>query len=163
MYKQAWSKATRIISCQCSLEFGKTCGSNVYECHAACHACLKRTLRVLSAPASSLPCPAPQPPPASIPGLTNVLNGHLPDFESGLCNRLPFTCREKHASKAAGGRTTIPLGKKAVNCIPVYDTTYHDEFTAHDLDTTQQQASAELMRSLSHAPTATVGCLTRSH
>ena len=80
------------------------------------------------------------------------------------CNLLLFhACREKQASKAAGSRTTIPLGKKAVNCIPVYATTYHDEFTAHDLDTSQQQASAEHMRSLCHAPTATVGCLTRSH
>ena len=72
-------------------------------------------------------------------------------------------CREKQASKAAGSRTTIPLGKKAVNCIPVYDTTYHDEFKACDLDTSQQRASAEHIRSLYHAPTATVGCVTRSH
>lgn len=72
-------------------------------------------------------------------------------------------CREKQASKAAGGRTTIPLGKKAVNCIPLYNTTYHDEFKARDIDISQQQASAEHIRSLYHAPTATIGCLTRSH
>ena len=61
-----------------------------------------------------------------------------------------IACRETQASKAAGSRTTIPLGKKAVNCIPVYNTTYHDEFTAHELDVSQQQASAEHMRSLYH-------------
>ncbi|KAL3149048.1 hypothetical protein ABBQ32_001893 [Trebouxia sp. C0010 RCD-2024] len=71
--------------------------------------------------------------------------------------------KEKQESKAAGSRTTIPLGKKAVNCIPVYDTTYHDEFKARSLDISQQRASAEHMRSLYHAPTATVGCVTRSH
>lgn len=65
-------------------------------------------------------------------------------------------------SKAAGSRTTIPLGKKAVNCVPLYDTTYHDEFKAHALDVSQQRASAEHIRSLYHSPTATVGCITRS-
>ncbi|DBA97561.1 TPA: hypothetical protein ACH3X1_015253 [Trebouxia sp. C0004] len=70
---------------------------------------------------------------------------------------------EKESSKAAGCRTTIPLGKKAVNCVPLYDTTYHDEFKARTVDVSQQRASAELMRSLYNAPTATVGCVTRSH
>ena len=47
--------------------------------------------------------------------------------------------------------------------MPLYDTTYHDEFKARHLDVSQQRASAELMRSLNHAPTATVGCVTRNH
>lgn len=74
-----------------------------------------------------------------------------------------YCFREKESSKAAGCRVTIPLGKKAVNCVPLYDTTYHDEFKARSVDVIQQRASAELMRSLNHAPTATVGCVTRSH
>ncbi|KAL0054699.1 hypothetical protein WJX82_001194 [Trebouxia sp. C0006] len=84
-------------------------------------------------------------------------------FKGDAAAMLAAAQREKESSKAAGCRTTIPLGKKAVNCVPLYDTTYHDEFKARTVDVGQQRASAELVRSLYHAPTATVGCLTRSH
>ncbi|DBA88134.1 TPA: hypothetical protein ACH3X2_005129 [Trebouxia sp. C0005] len=84
-------------------------------------------------------------------------------FKGDAAAILAAAQREKESSKAAGCRVTIPLGKKAVNCVPLYDTTYHDEFKARSVDVIQQRASAELMRSLNHAPTATVGCVTRSH
>ena len=57
-------------------------------------------------------------------------------------------------------RVTIPVGRKAVNCIPVYNTTYHDEFQPRPFDVARQHASAEHVRSMFHAPTATVGCMT---
>ena len=55
---------------------------------------------------------------------------------------------------------TIPLGKKAVNCIPVYDTTYNREFKLRPSDVSLQRSSAEHVKSMYHAPTATVGCMT---